>query len=365
MYKIRLTIAVKDMEFAKALGAYLALRHPIFSVEVKDMTEELYQQNVANDRHQDYDLLLTDLESMQMEDQEWFDQNKVLKLSEELVTEDFGQGTIYRYSGGIAIASACKVHHAERMGIPVRGMTGNAATILGFGSAAGGVGTTSIALAVGRALSLYHKKKVLYLSLEHVASTQTYFRQDGGTTGLSEYLYYFLSNQKEKINRIHSAFFLTDSFGLSTFRPAKSIHEPSSLTEEEITQFLIHLAATTGSDYLIIDFPLDVDSKAFILLAMCTNWFLVQDGSPRSAYKNDRFLMSLSKEDRQEVEERMRRITNRWTAGQGIWSDGFDNFYIECDEDSFVEQGNYTEIRMDRSFGIGVMNLAKSFTESV
>ena len=131
--------------------------------------------------------------------------------------------------------------------------------VTGFTSGCGGCGTSSAAVMYGRILSQFYELKVLYLSLDRIASKCSPFRNNG-----REEVFALLSGRKTA-EQLESSFG-RDSSGLYYMVQDEDINPCSYLDEAELAKLVAGLAGPF--DRIIIDIPLNAGT-AFAALELC------------------------------------------------------------------------------------------------
>lgn len=361
MDQIRIYIATSDRDYNERLGQSLAFRHPMFQVEVAGEVDSNIGLTDAKSQNDSFDLLLVD-EPYKLSftgKEQIFE--KVVGMTEERESASFELGYFYRYVGLSVLASELKLYHGKISGHSLIGTISDKTVILGFTSAAGGIGKTSLAIGVGRSLCYSKRAKVLYISMEEAESTQIYFTNDGGKFTISDYLYYLFSDKTEKLTSYFDAFLLHSNYGIDTFRPGKGANELRTLGKRETQVFLESVTKRKAYPFVIIDFPLDTSALTVDLLLLCHKLYLIEDGKPTSALKNQKILQLL---EHQFVDglPYLNRVCNKWTDQQEEFEKTYD-YYVEADEDSLQSIDRQIQIRLDRIFGIGVIKIAKEIGE--
>jgi hypothetical protein len=125
--------------------------------------------------------------------------------------------------------------------------------LISFIGVEGGAGTSSAALGVARELAGCCDKRVICLSMETIESDRLCptRRKDAG--GVSEYIYFFLKGETEKLLRLRDALMPEDEYGVRRFCPSGGFNALRELDEAELSEFIAGLIEGTRSDYLIVD----------------------------------------------------------------------------------------------------------------
>ena len=178
--------------------------------------------------------------------------------SDEEIDYTNNRFSLYKYRSGRSIAKAIFDIYSHLFGGRVLKMKDKDMRIVAFASFIGGSGCTTAAMAAARELCRFRSRRVLYLSLEDVESTEDYFTemQDRGSIG--EYLYRLLGDRSALPgNRegvpILDGFLIKDKFGLEAFRPTGAGNPLRELEEEEMDCFLGAVTGCGRFDTIIID----------------------------------------------------------------------------------------------------------------
>ena len=129
--------------------------------------------------------------------------------------------------------------------------------IFAFTSWEGGAGCSTAAVAVGRELCRYHQKKVLYLSLEEVESTENFFSSYSGAKSLGRYLYHLFRTEpgEERLPQLPflDGYVIRDEFSMEAFAPTRGRNPLRNLTPEEFFIFLESLMNSGRYDTILLD----------------------------------------------------------------------------------------------------------------
>ncbi|NLT46942.1 MAG: hypothetical protein GXX92_00880 [Clostridiales bacterium] len=360
MTRINLLISHKDEEYATALSKALAIKDPIYAITIAGEEELSFQSAISEAGKKNYDLILLDQEwKEEAERIEAEDREKLIGLS-EIPSRPDEDGYIYKYGGLERIDSDLQLAYAQVTGKYRIHYGDHKTRIIGFTSSAGGVGTSSIAIAVGRELTALDKRDTLYLSFERTESTSVYISVDEGRASINEYLYYLFTKEKEASSYI-DGFLISDVYGLLAFRPSKVINELTDLTVEQQLLLIDSLCAFGRFRYIVIDFCGLVSDKTWNLMMLCCKVFLIDDGTPLSVLKNDKFIANIPSDVFDEIKERIYSVTNKWRPRDDEIAD-HNRFYIEYDEDSFQVAGSNINISLHGCFGLGVKRIADELT---
>ncbi|MBO6214338.1 MAG: chromosome partitioning protein ParA [Lachnospiraceae bacterium] len=119
-----------------------------------------------------------------------------------------------------------------------------------FSSPAGGVGNTTLAIAYAIHLASLGKK-VFYLNLEDISSTDAYLN-DEGSFSFSEVIYAIKSNKSNLSLKLESSM-KHDACGVYFFAAPKTVLDMAELSKQERIMLINTLAADGGFDHVVID----------------------------------------------------------------------------------------------------------------
>lgn len=171
-----------------------------------------------------------------------------------------------------------------------KNVLGNITKVLLVTSAQGGVGSTTMAVAIAR----YHAqkgKKVLYLSLEHNAVTDMFF-QGGEEYTFSDVIYTIKSKKNNMISRVENIVQKDDS-GVHFFRASRTVFDMYELTNADVELLLKEICTMGSYEYIVIDVHLEFNDAGHFLCDYADHILLVSDGSRTSERKLEQFLAAL------------------------------------------------------------------------
>ena len=369
MNRINILLIHRDNEYARALCRALMLKDAIFSVIVPEEEKPAISKTQELLTEDKYDIFLTDEDVKKQADLgEHPNRMKIFGLTETPTTEK-GKGYIFKYGGLDQIASEIQIAYGDNSGIKRICLNKNKTNIIGFTSNAGGVGKSSVAISVAKELTLTKRTRILYLSFEETESTAVYLPMDNGRATISEYLYYLFKDENKAISCYTDAFTITDSQGLTAFRPAKGRNELPELDCNQQLRFFDTIIESTHFEYLFIDFPFNGAQATRQLIYLCRTLFIIDDGTPLSINKNERFIAEISQEipclsienafgkTSGAGDKRIIAVTNKWEPSKEFTT-GKDRLYVEYDPESFEFTDSKINISLQRRFGIGIRRIA-------
>ena len=377
MERIRVLIADRDSEYSAALARILANKYNDFHVTAIEYDSSEWEHKIWRDSNK-YDLVLIDERDIS-KIQKPIEKNaaQLILLTTQSPEENSadqdsagdGPAVIYKYGGASAIASELRFRYAMLSGAAAKSVSGVSTGLLAFAGAAGGVGKTAVSIAVARELSGYHKLKVLFLSMETPESIDLYMDGEGGSRGLSDYLYYLFSKKDNNVSSCPEAFLTVDRWGVEFFLPGCGRNELSELPPEKFLRFISALSSARKYDCICFDVTAVSTEICFTLMQMMKQIILIGDGSPAALLKNKRFLKDLDAAGINDMAGSLVQVRNKWTA-QKTFEDAIQNIeeadiFIEYDPESFRQTVSGIEITMDRRFGLGVKKLAEEIRRKI
>lgn len=183
-----------------------------------------------------------------------------------------------------------------------------------FTSASGGCGTTTIACAAAKRMAKYGRR-VLYLNLEYISSTDVYFHGDG--EGTMSDIIYSLKSKKSNIGLKIESCLRHDEYGVNFFAPCNIALDTCELNAENINTLIKEIQLSDNFDNVIIDGGFSFNKEMYNLLDFCNDCIFVSDGSLSSniKFKNAyNCLQILDKQYGGNISEKIRLIYNRFSS---------------------------------------------------
>lgn len=353
MENIKLAIITRNEDYGRALSFGLVGVYRNFDVT-------LYKaEHCSTFSSEKYDLVLWDME-------EALPEKGILmaeKPSMARVDPEEGIFSIYKYDNVRVLAGQMLLIYSLWTGRKVVRLQNEDMNLLVFAAAEGGVGCTSVALAAAQELSRFHKKKVLYLSLEEIESTFQYMHLFPQGKGISEYLYFLFSEQGENNGGpFLESFLVTDDFGVEAFSPSAGKNLLTGLSPEEMQYFISTLINTGRYDYILIDAGCRLDNSVLCCYEMANRiYFVSRTGELLGKeVRHLEYLMFLKGE---KLIEKMWKIENFYNeAGGSIRNEKKDAMIqtavvLQEDKFSFRAEGDQKKISLDGPFGMGISRL--------
>lgn len=353
MERIRLLVFTDDEMYNETLGQSIANTQKDFSVSVPaegEKGDHLIKEALENNG---YDLVLVDDGKKRSYINFGGDSDSIIGLTEK-PSEGEKRGWIYKYVSASEIASQLRYIYGQISGKSCTISSANDCYIVGFCSASGGVGKSALAMGTARELASYPGTEVLYLSAEHMESTEIYMGKGKART-LGDYLYYLFSDREQNMATYLDSFLFKDDYGVEAIPPSGKWNELKSLNKEQLSMFLQSLLKWGRHKYICLDLDGDGSEETLYLMESCDLIFMIDDGGVISKEKNKRMMEYLNFYSVTDWGGKIKKVTNaRNKACEPINGE----FMVELDEDSFMIRENHVDIGINRSFGVGVKSLA-------
>ena len=298
--KIRLGLLDKDVEFSRKLTMFFAMHkeNSDNTVEVHGFSnQELYEEFCES--HRRVDVLLAD---------------------PEIVSEDFSvpKHTVLAYLSHSQdvetirdVRAVCKYQKASLLRKEIMNLFseldtsesfrhGNVAgNLLVFLGAAGGVGTTTAAIACAKQLCA-SGRRVFFLNLEQNGVISPSLSGEGAQT-LSEALYAVRSKSSNLSLKLESLL-RRDTSDVRYLAPFREVLDAYELTKKDIDSLLEAIFAVGNYDHIVVDIGTSLDEDRRDLLQSSFLNLLVTDGSMIANEKAARIIRSLELYENQQDE---------------------------------------------------------------
>ena len=199
---------------------------------------------------------------------------------------------------------------------PVR--AGDAGHLVVVTSPAGGVGTTSTAIAIARSLSMQAGgPRTLYVSLDPCEDVSARFGLQGAPHGTFSDVVYAVKRRRGNLQLQLEQHAYRDAFGTLFFASSPLATDVLELADDDVALLTEHLGAG-GFDAAVLDVPFSLDARTLQLLDAASQVVLVSDGTPSVNAKIVRALGALevlSGQHELSLLPRTGLLYNRWGAG--------------------------------------------------
>lgn len=185
---------------------------------------------------------------------------------------------------------------SENIHYSKKNVLGNVTKVLYVTSAQGGAGTSIVAASVAKRLASAGKK-VLYLSFENNAITDTYFNSTGEAT-FSDVIYLLKSKKSNMISRLENIV-QKDESGVYFFNQCKTVFDMSELTVEDLGHLLKEICAMGSYEYIVADSALAFNDLGYFMCDYSDKIVVVTEGSKTGVKKLERLSDAMSIWDEQ------------------------------------------------------------------
>ncbi|MDR3294812.1 MAG: hypothetical protein LBT26_03135 [Clostridiales Family XIII bacterium] len=357
-----------DMEFAEALAQRLAASGREFQVQAalpgSFAGEDGGEAAGAKDG---YDFVLAD------EILPAFCQGRFGKAS-LLFFSDAGTGmdALDRYGRVSGLAARLRHDYASRNGGAFYAGIGESATkCIGCFGLAGGCGTSSVAIGVGRDLAAYKDMRTLYLSFEATEAECMCIRKAETERSISDFLYLMLKERDADMRTFLEAHLHKDNYGLERFYPSPGTNDLIRMDDEEIFRFIHMLRESGRFDRIIMDFGSSLNGTVKHCMNFCDAMAAVENGALPDTGKNEKnraLLREYWQKDKNAVQ--VRNMARRRNAGgldaeaenpvNNPGTDGAgdeDAVEIAYDTSSFRPYEESVDFVLSNEFGLGIRKI--------
>ncbi|MDO4176162.1 MAG: hypothetical protein Q4D99_01625 [Bacillota bacterium] len=261
MENLKLAIVSEDLAYNRALAMSIASSCRNLSVDTfssKAFVKAWSEYEGKGTYYDRYDVILWAGDEIS---DSYGDNIVYLADKASLTNKDYANNRfcIYRYSTAHTIIAAIFDIYSHLTGRNAFFMKKSNTRLLGFASSRGGSGCTTVAMAVGQELCRFHGKKVMYLTMEDVESTECFAA--GGTVAKSvgEFLYRLLGREgiapgceAGKIPFLES-YVVSSVFGIEAFAPTRGKNPLRELKADDMQKFLATLMDCGRYDAIVLD----------------------------------------------------------------------------------------------------------------
>ncbi|MDD2190491.1 MAG: hypothetical protein PHV71_07510 [Eubacteriales bacterium] len=369
----KILLCEKDKGYGNALTAAISDLHNDFEVTVIDINKYCTAEEEYKAYLNIFDLILIGGYSPGQLKGLNLDKNKLVLLAEDpvesLVSQSMNEKKecwyLYKYLRISELAADLNFISTMLTGKKSYIRNNIIPNIIGFYSAGGGAGKTISAIATARELSRYHDMRVLYLSFEEINATELFIKFNPMNRSIGDYLYYLFEKQDNNLCSRLEAFTSIDEYRVETLYTSSGLNDLRFLECEELSCFLKTISDSSRYDYLIFDLDSDLSQKTLFILEQCSKIILVEDESPVSHYKNQKFITYIEKfslirsfEEMIIVVKKRSEYDTETDYQEDKSSSKFKRIYIEDDGNSISHVENHIEININNAFGVGIKKIA-------
>lgn len=166
---------------------------------------------------------------------------------------------IYKFSTAGSIAAAVFDIYEYLTGRRESAVRKNDVRIFAFSSCCGGTGCSTAVMATGQELSRFRGKRVFYLSMEDVESTENFMNITAGSRTAGEFIYRLMGRSETLAGRGNDAVPFLDGFivrslhGVEAFTPARGKNPLRELSSDEMGRLLSALTDSGRYDVILAD----------------------------------------------------------------------------------------------------------------
>lgn len=370
MENILLLIITDDKEYGKALGNGIINVCRNFVVKIMNWTEffaernEFYSNEVDGVFINKYDLILWDGK----EASDSFG-DKIILLSDDyaLVTKNYNERkfSIYKYSNVRVIVSALLDIYSFLTGKCAVNLQHKDVQLIAFVSAAGGTGTTTLAMATAQELSRFRGKKVLYLSFEELESTGEYMECPPGIKGVGVYLYYLFKKGDGK--PFMEGYTIRDGFGIEAFAPTRGRNPLRNLTEDELSVFIESLIECGHYDVILMDVGNQLDEIDMLCMNIASRICFVSSENIKRI-REIQCLQYLMCKCGENIIDKMIKVKNLFSSKSDFQMTDVNEDIIETSVylrkyNGIISNDNMSKIILESGFGENIKILTEKLME--
>ncbi|MCQ2547186.1 MAG: hypothetical protein MJ161_06540 [Clostridia bacterium] len=229
---------------------------------------------------------------------------------------------IYRYSTAHTIIAAIFDIYSHLTGRNAFYMKKNNTRLIGFASSRGGSGCTTVTMAVGQELCRFHGKKVLYLTLEDVESTECFAARGTVAKNVGEFLYRLLGREgispgcePGKIPFL-DGYVVRSVFGIEAFAPTRGKNPLRELKADDMQKFLATLMDCGRYDVIVMDLSSCLTEAGIAAMRLADRiCFTAKAGDLR--YREENYMSQVICCGGEETVEKMIKVENMYVLPEG------------------------------------------------
>lgn len=260
----------KNKEYMQAVEKYVVNNCNRVRVTFISSTTKLLETLKTNKSR--IDILLIS-EHMYIYELKKFDIQKIALLTEDGANEADEFLSVYKYQSGEKLLSEIVSLIDDEVHKKKFDKMSESTKVIGIYSPVGGVGKTTIAATIS-ILTAYREKRVMYLNLEDVASTENYFKAND-EENLTKLIYYLRKKTKNVQDKVSKVQQLDSKHNVYFFAPAERADDLLSMSIDEYTVLIESIRKAEQYDYVFVDFSTEISKRKKEMLNLCDKILLV------------------------------------------------------------------------------------------
>ena len=289
MKKSNLIIADRDERYINNLMNYISKNYSsIFNVSC--FTEHAYIEEYIK-KGEKVDIVLMDLEFFKDNIDKYKDVFVVL-LTENLLEYE-GYGCIKKYQSAEKICNdIIRSYEANGKNVEESEEVGDT-KVLTFYSPIGGIGTSTLAISTAY-LAAKKRKKILYINLENIQSTEIFINDSiNPKYNLSDLIFSIKNRSNSFLQVFNSSIKKCQHIDLYYFGVVDSLLDIEELTSDNIKDLIENIQKIKLFNFIVVDLPSTLHTKYYNLFQKSSNVFVAIGQDKRSNYKIDTLLEQL------------------------------------------------------------------------
>lgn len=311
MKKINLVIASNNQEYLEYLLSYLRESEYANSFIIKTFTKQETLIEFLQTNNQ-FELLLVEPHLLP--------QNIILAntiiiqlLDNPQTNTETSYRSIYKYQPLNLLFSQITAIYSETNGQLIKNIAHNRERrVISVYSTSGGAGKSTIAINLARE-SAFSGKKVLYLNLEWISTTASFFSTNNNND-FSKVIYYLKSNNGQLKTKLSGLKSYDPATKLEYFEPVLNPNELLDLTVEDVQILIDALLEVGGYELIVIDLDASLNDYCIGAFNSSSNIIWVLIDNPVYLHKTKQLLIQLKqlfKNQYTSYEQKLLFILNR------------------------------------------------------
>lgn len=284
MKRLRLIIAGNDKHYVKNLVQYIFEGYPEH-FELHSFTRQAFLTEFLGNYGEEADVLLLEREFL-CGLQPVKRSAVCILLSEENISRDIdGTICIYKYQHAEKIISSLIAVYSGSNDREFLNQGLKKTRFIAVFSGEGGSGKSSIAAACSMICSK-QDMKALYLNLEGINSTNSFFSGDSGQT-LSNVIYYLKENSSNLISKIEGARCRDPETGVFHFKTPENQRDIEELLFEDVELFFSSMKKAAIYEYIFVDLTTGFMPRNLAVLKNCDILMRIKTSRQSGILKNE------------------------------------------------------------------------------